>query len=241
MRLIVTRPKADAATLAQHLEEAGHEVLLAPLLSIRLADKLEVPERDYQAVLITSANGARALEQRAGLARLRSATAIVVGPASAEAAVRAGFERIEQADGDVHALVRSTVALLRPGNGPLLYISGAVTAGDLAATLQRSGFQVDRVVAYEARPAEALPGPCAEAIAADGADGVVLYSPRSARVWAKLVVEAGLAAAAMQMVHYCLSENVAGALREGLGEGVAVQVARQPNESALLELIAAAA
>jgi uroporphyrinogen-III synthase len=200
-----------------------------------------VPERDYQAILITSANGARALEGRAELARLREATAIVVGPASAEAAARAGFERIEQADGDVHALVRSVLALLRPGDGPLLYVSGAVTAGDLAATLQASGFEVDRVVAYEARPAEALPGPCAAAIAAGDADGVVLYSPRSARIWAKLVAEAGLAAAAMRMVHYCLSENVAGALREGLGDGVAVQVARRPNESALLELIPAAA
>jgi uroporphyrinogen-III synthase len=241
VRLIVTRPQADAAALAQRLEGAGHEVILAPLLSIRPMDELEVPERDYQAVLITSANGARALEGREDLARLRNATAIVVGPASAEAAAHAGFTRIEQADGDVHALVRSVLALLRPGDGPLLHVSGAVTAGDLAAMLQDSGFEVDRVVAYEARPAEALPGPCAAAMAAGGADGVVLYSPRSARVWAKLVTEAGLAEAAMRMVHYCLSENVAGALREGLGEGVAVQVARRPNESALLELVPAAA
>lgn len=241
MRLIITRPEADAAALARHLEAAGHAALLAPLLSIRPVDRLEVPERDYQAILITSANGARALEGRAELARLKGATAIVVGPASAEAAARVGFERIEQADGDVHALVRSTLALLRPGDGPLLYVSGAVTAGDLAAKLQGSGFEVDRVVAYNARPAEALPDLCAAAIAAGVADGVVLYSPRSARIWADLVVAAGLAAAVMRMVHYCLSENVANALREGLGEGVAVQVARRPNESALLELIPAPA
>jgi uroporphyrinogen-III synthase len=237
VRLIVTRPQADAAALAQRLEGAGHVVLLAPLLSIRPADRLEVPERNYQAVLITSANGARALEGRAVLERLRDATAIVVGPASAEAAARAGFERIEQAGGDVHALVRSTLALLRPGDGPLLYVSGAVTAGDLTATLQGSGFEVDRVVAYEARPAEALPGPCAAAIAASDADGVVLYSPRSARIWATLVAEAGLSRAAGELVYYCLSENVAGALREGLGNSAAVQVAQRPDESALLELI----
>lgn len=200
-----------------------------------------MPGRDYQAVLITSANGARALERRAELAQLRDATAIVVGPASAEAAARAGFVRIEQADGDVHGLVRSTVALLPPGDGPLLYVSGAVTAGDLAAKLQASGFQVDRVVAYEACPAEALPAHCTGAISAGDADGVVLYSPRSARIWASLVAEAGLSRAVAELVHYCLSENVAGALRETLGDGVAVQVARRPNESALLELIPAAA
>jgi uroporphyrinogen-III synthase len=239
VRLIVTRPQADAAVLAQQLEAAGHTVILAPLLSITPVDKLEVPGRDYQAVLITSANGARALEKRAELARLKDATAIVVGPASAEAAARAGFERVEQADGDVHALVRSTIALLRPGDGPLLYISGAVTAGNLAESLEASGFEVDRVVAYEARPAGALPGPCAAAIAAGGADGVVLYSPRSARIWAALVADAGLSRAASELVYYCLSENVAGALREGLGDGVSVQVARRPDEPALLELIPA--
>ncbi|HUE47417.1 MAG TPA: uroporphyrinogen-III synthase [Aestuariivirgaceae bacterium] len=241
MRLIVTRPEADAAALALQLEAAGHTVMLAPLLSIRAIDTLEVPERDYQAVLITSANGARALEGRAELARLKTATAIVVGPASAEAATRAGFERVEEADGDVHALVQNALALLRPGDGPLLYVSGAVTAGDLAATLQGAGFEVDRVIAYEARRAEALPGPCAAAIAAGGADGVVLYSPRSARVWAALVADAGLSRAASELVYYCLSENVAGAVRDGLGDGVAVQVARRPNESALLELIPALA
>jgi len=241
VRLVVTRPEGDAEALARRLEAAGHAVLLAPLLSIRPVDELEVPGRDYQAVLITSANGARALAGRAELARLQGATAIVVGPASAEAAARAGFGRIEQADGDVHALVRSTVALLRPGDGPLLYVSGAVTAGDLAAKLQASGFEVDRVVAYEARPAEALPAQCLAAIAAGDADGVVLYSPRSARIWAALVAEAGLAAAALQMVHYCLSENVAGALREELRDGVAVEVARRPDDAALLELIPAAA
>jgi uroporphyrinogen-III synthase len=38
VRLIVTRPEADAAALALHLEAAGHNVILAPLLSIRPVD-----------------------------------------------------------------------------------------------------------------------------------------------------------------------------------------------------------
>ena len=57
MRLIVTRPEADAAALALQLEAAGHDVILAPLLGIRPVAKLEVPERDYQAILITFGMG----------------------------------------------------------------------------------------------------------------------------------------------------------------------------------------
>lgn len=219
----------------------GHEVILAPLLSIRRADRLTIPERNYQAVLITSANGARALGGRPELQRLTGARAVVVGPSSAAAAASIGFSHIEQADGDVAALVGSAIAVLRPAGGPLLYVSGAVTVGDLAAKLEASGFDVDRVVAYEARPAKRLPKACAAALAAGKADGVLLFSPRSARIWVALVAAAGLVPAAAQLTHYCLSENVAGAVLSGLGAEVAVQVSPLPDEASLLAMIPAPA
>jgi uroporphyrinogen-III synthase len=240
MRLVVTRPQQDAEPLARQLVAAGHEVIMAPLLSIAPVGA-PIPERDYQAVLITSANGARALEGRRELERLKKAMAIVVGPASAAAALGAGFARVEQADGDVASLARTAIASLGPKNGPLLHVSGAVTAGDLASTLAESGFEVDRVVAYEAHPAQALPGDCAAEMAAGKADGVTLYSPRTARIWVELVLAADLATRAAQMNHYCLSDNVAREVHEGLGAGVAVQVAPRPDEAALIEMIPAPA
>lgn len=61
MRVIVTRPAEDAADLAATLSGMGHETILAPLLDIRLAPDADLPALPWQAVLITSANGARAL------------------------------------------------------------------------------------------------------------------------------------------------------------------------------------
>lgn len=237
MRLIVTRPLEDARPLGCRLEAAGHEVILAPLLSIRPVSGLAIPERAYQAVLITSANGVRALNGHPAFARLKRATAFVVGPASAAAAAGAGFARVEQADGDVAALVRTAIASLHPGDGPLLHVSGAVTAGNLASDLEASGFEVDRVVAYEARPVGELPEPCAAALEAGTADGVLLYSPRTARIWVALVTGADLAPAATRLVHYCLSDNVADMVRNQLGTAVAVKVAARPDEAALIEMI----
>jgi uroporphyrinogen-III synthase len=241
VRLIVTRPRADAGPLGRRLAAGGHEVIMAPLLSIRPVDSLAIPERAYQAVLMTSANSARALAGRPRLERLKGAAALVVGPSSAAAAASAGFARIEQADGDVAALARLAIATLRPEHGPLLYVSGAVTAGDLASALEASGFAVDRVVAYEARPVAALPKACAAALAAGKADGILLFSPRSARIWTTLVGAADLTAAAAKLVHYCLSENVAGAVCNALGPDVVVQVPPRPEEAALLEMIPAPA
>jgi len=237
MRLIVTRPLEDARPLGRRLAAAGHEVVVAPLLNIRRVGGLTIPEREYQAVLITSANGARALAGRAGFEHLTRATALVVGPASAEAAKLAGFARVEQADGDVAALARSAIANFRPVDGPLLYVSGAVTAGELAPALETAGFAVDRLIAYEARPADALPDACAAALRAGSAEGVLLFSPRSAGIWSSLVAAADLAPAALRLVHYCLSENVAESLRNGLGADVMVQVAPRRNEAALLKLL----
>ena len=237
MRLIVTRPAEDAALLCRRLEAAGHEPIVSPLLDIRRLAELAIPPRDYQAVLITSANGARALAGRPEIERLKAAVAFVVGPWSAEAARKAGFGQAEEAGGDVAMLARLAVARLRPQDGPLIYISGAVTAGDLTSILAASSFEVDRVVAYEARPAEALPEPCVAALEAGRAGGVLLYSPRTARVWVTLVKAAGMAPAATRLVHYCLSGNVAAVVREGLGKPVPLQVAPRPDEFALLEMI----
>jgi uroporphyrinogen-III synthase len=216
---------------------AGHTVIAAPLLSIRRIAEAPIPERPYQAVLITSANGARALAGRSELERLKSAPALVVGRSSAAAASGAGFARIELAGGDVAALARRAVQLLRPDDGPLLYVSGAVTAGELALILAASGFEVDRVVAYVASPAVELPKRCTTALAAGRVDGVILFSPRTARIWSTLVTAAGLAPAALRLVHYCLSQNVAAMVRNTLGAGVTVEVARRPDEAALLEML----
>ncbi len=239
MRLIVTRPRDEARPLARRLAAAGHDVILAPLLDIRPVADLTIPERGYQAVLITSANGPRALSGRPELERLKSAAALVVGPASARAARSIGFARVVQADGDVASLARSTIALLRPDDGPLLYVSGAVTAGKLTSVLEASGFEVDRLIAYEACPAESLPSACATALAAGRAHGVLLFSPRTARIWARLLASADLASAAAKLVHYCLSENVAAALRDHLGADVTVQVAPRPDEAAVLDMVGA--
>ena len=43
MRVLVTRPREDAAGLVAALEARGHEALLEPLLTITLRDKVDWP------------------------------------------------------------------------------------------------------------------------------------------------------------------------------------------------------
>src|SRR3954452_2213574 len=84
MRLLVTRPEPDATRTAQTLRGRGHEVLLAPLLSTQTVDaEFAGP---YGAILMTSANAARAIAAHGRARELRALPAYVVGNRTADAA-----------------------------------------------------------------------------------------------------------------------------------------------------------
>ena len=237
-RFIVTRPTRDAAPLMAQLAAMGHDTLEAPVIDIRFLVDAEIPAMPFQAVLVTSANGARALAHHRALERLKGAVAVAVGKTSAAAAREAGFERTLAAGGNVDHLIEMVKQQLQRGAGPLLYASGRQTTGGIADELGKAGFDVVRSVLYEAVAAEALPQGVIDAIARGEVDGVLLYSPRSASIWCRLALAAGMAHAMARLPHYCLSENVKRALDESGCGRVPTMVAARPEEAALLELLA---
>ena len=228
MRVAVTRPEEDAGPLTARLEAMGHEVVMAPLMTIRPREDVSIPDLRWQAIAVTSANGIRALPIDHKLTSFRTLT---VGPQSLKAAQGAGFTA-EALGGDGNGLAAFIRAELDPHAGPILYLSGAETAGDLEAQLKTSGFDCRRVVLYDAAPAATL-GEIAGALDAGALDAVLLYSPRSAKIWCGLVEAAGLAEKAAPVSHLCLSRNVAAALPEGWNTAVSAS----PDEAAILELL----
>ncbi|MFZ2467312.1 MAG: uroporphyrinogen-III synthase, partial [Parvibaculum sedimenti] len=136
----------------------------------------------------------------------------------------------------VHALAGLVLGRLSPGGGPLLHVAGAVTAGDLKGMLEARGFSVDRAVLYEAVTAEQLPEAAASALGEGRVDGALFYSPRTARQFAELVRIAGLEQELVTVTAYCLSTAVADALA-GL-PFKAVEIAAEPSQTSLLELLA---
>jgi len=235
MRLLVTRPEEDAIELAHLLAARGHEAVMASVMSIRYLDAAELPERAWQALLVTSANGARALARHRQAAALKNVRVLAVGPASAQAMADAGFRWVEAADGDADALAALVCLELSPDGGPLLHVAGSVVAGDLKAVLEVQGFEVERVALYEAVPVAALPSPAVRVIAEGRIDGVLLYSPRTARLFLSLVHKAGLESELAAITAYCLSPAVA----EALGDVavLTVKIAERPEQSAMLALI----
>lgn len=228
MRLLVTRPQADAARTAAALRERGHEVLLAALLRVEPIE-FAIASADYAAVVLTSANAARAIAHHPHRARLTALPAFTVGRQTAEATRAAGFANVRSADGDRNDLV----ALLRTRFGGsqkrLLHLAGEDRAGELADC----GMPVETVLAYRAVKAERFPPEAGAALASLG--GVLHFSRRSAEAYLDCAAAGGVLSVALAPIHFCLSRQVAEPLT---GAGAAdVRVAPRPNEAALIELV----
>jgi len=231
MRILVTRPRADAEALVAALAARGHEALVAPMLEIRApAPGAAPPDLDgVQALLFTSANGVRAL---AALTARRDLPVFAVGDASARAARAAGFARVESAGGDVADLVRLVLARCDPAAGALYHAAASRLAGDLKAALADAGFALRRDTLYESVAAQALPEALRAALASGRLDAATFFSPRTAATFVALVRDAGLAAACTRVTALCLSPAVAEALAPLAWR--AVEVAAAPTQDSLL-------
>ncbi len=64
MKVVVTRPREQAAELVGRLEELGHEVVVCPLVEIEPLGDDPIDVDGYDWVVVTSVNGARELRRR---------------------------------------------------------------------------------------------------------------------------------------------------------------------------------
>ncbi len=232
MKILVTRAQDDARRTAAELEARGHAAILAPLLDIRFRDGPEIDLGGVQAILATSANGIRALAPRT---TRRDVPVFAVGPQTADAARAAGFTGVKSADGDAVALAASAISWATPQAGALYHPAGAQTKGALAERLTAAGFIVRSETLYDAVPRAQLPPEVIAALKAGEIGAVLLYSPRSARIFAEAIRAATLEAACSHLDALCISEAAAKTLA-GL-EFRAVRMASQPNQEALLGLL----
>lgn len=232
MRVLVTRPTAQAALTADRLRRAGHEPVIASVTTVE-AVELSWPDAPWDAVLATSPNALRLLPGNRAI-KLTTLPIHVVGQATGEAARNAGFRDIRISAGHATALAADVLAHVAPG-ARLLYLAGMPRKPVLEETLQQAGRLLDVVVLYCAVSAPSLPAEVAAALRAGGVDAVLHHSREAAMRFADLVIDAGLQEAARHMLHLCLSADV--------GAGLArldvrlVRIAPEPTEAALLTLL----
>ena len=232
MRVLVTRPLEDARETEAHLGARGHKAVVAPLLRTDFHSGPDVDLKGVQAIVATSANGVRALARRTGR---RDIPVFAVGPQTTHVAQAEGFTNVKNADGDVAALAKALPLWASAEKGPLLHASGTNGAGELAKMLSTAGFQVRTEFLYDVSAVTRLPRALRGNLAQGRLDAVLLFSPRSSRIFAESVARAGLVDAASHLIGVCISQAAASALASlNMPD---IRIAKRPNENALLDCL----
>lgn len=225
--VILTRPLDQSLRFGAALEGrfgAAVRVIISPLMRLAFVP-CKIAQRDYQAVVFTSEAAVDATGQMAR--DVLPKTALCVGARTAVAASAAGFTTTS-ANGDVEALQR--LILTMQIKGPLLYLHGRDTTGDLAKRLSSAGIETVSVMVYDqvAQPfspeAEGMlrfPGPVI----------VPLFSPRSAVLLATALPADGQATLAIAALSGAVAEKAP-------DKGARLlRVAETPNADAMLDAV----
>jgi uroporphyrinogen-III synthase len=237
MRFLLTRPRSEAERTATALRAMGHDVVIAPVLTIETVPDAAIGPGPYAAVLMTSGNAARALAEHPRCASLAALDCFAVGSQTAAAAGQAGFATIHAAGGDGGDLAKLIGERLRERDKPLLYLAGDDRARDMAAELAPYGLRLEMVVVYRAKPARSFPAEVAAALKAGQFGGVMHYSRRSTAIFVDCVRAAGAEAEAARARHFCLSVRASEPL--AAINAKSISVAQNRDESAMLALISA--
>ena len=225
MLVLVTRPREQAADTVALLEARGHRALVEPLLRIVKLPPPAVDPGGIAALLLTSANTAPLLPSV-----LRSLPVLAVGEATAAAARAAGCTVLAVGTEDGRRLAEIAASMLPRRGGTLLHPGAAEPRPGLAEGLVAAGYDYRHLALYRTEPSTSLGAETVAALRDETLDAALFFSPRTAVVWRRLVIEAGLRPQVRRMMAISLSEAVAGELRP-LGWRALLVAARRDQEA----------
>lgn len=179
--VVVTRPADQAAELVDGLERAGAAALRVPALTVvppadgGAALRVALELTPFEWVVVTSANGARALAAAVEATGVTPPPVAAVGPRTADELARAGIEVALVPDTYV---AEALVEVFPPGRGAVLVVRPEVARTVVADGLRAKGLGVTEVIAYRTAPATIEPALAAQA---RDAEVVTFMSPLTAR------------------------------------------------------------
>jgi len=190
-RIVITRPQAQAAELAEKLAALGAVPVLFPTVEIVPLEDTgpleaavsQLAAHAYQWLIFTSANAVTAVCDRLPAGLPPGVRLAAVGPATARALAARGLTGAVIPE---EYVAESLAASLGAVSGQRVLLPQAAQAREaLAAALRERGAVVDELAVYRTVPA--VPAPAALAELQRGADAVLFTSGSAARSFARLL------------------------------------------------------
>lgn len=187
-RVVVTRAVEQSEQLVEALREQGAVPVLLPIVAFgppedpSLLDEAIRQLRRYDWMFLTSQNALRALEERCQFLKVSMAEAVsevriaAVGPATAEAVENVGLPVAYVATRHQGSALAEELAERVRGKRVLLPRSDRANP-ELVERLRRSGAHVVEVCAYRTIRSDKTDSAAAKAVAEEGAEAVLFFSP----------------------------------------------------------------
>ena len=246
---LIIRPQPDADRDVALLMRYGVPALASP--SMKRTDRThEIPESvNFSGIIMTSRNAVEAITKfdkvNSDTGRWAKLPVFVVGSATANAALEAGFSNIIRGTGGGAGLLAPisryfTEKMDKQKNGksfntklPLLWPSAVEISFDMVAALATHGVAVQRLPVYQMVANAGLDSTTTDKITEGAIGAVVAMSVRSVQIFRRNLDAAGKASSLAGMVLIAGSCSIAEAA--GIGWQT-VYIARQPRRSRLLAI-----
>lgn len=190
MHILLTRPIENINPTQQQLLALGHMVSCEPLLTVTTFNTSQ-PEGAFTGIILTSANGARALASNLhNLAQ--SLPVFTTGNGTQKAAEVAGFTNCTTISGSAKTLAQTLSSHLpNPTSQRLLYPCAKKTAQNMPQLLKKAGILCTQWPIYETSEAQVFSDKTANALQNKSIDAVFLYSLRTAKCFTRLISNEG--------------------------------------------------
>lgn len=222
--LWITRSAPFGLAIARKCGSEGLPALAVPVLQVSPLP-VSRPNHVPDAILFTSAQGVRLHSYDP---RWKDVAVLTVGDGTAEQALAKGYTDVRSAVGDVEDL-KALIAQTLPRRARIFLFGARDAAGDLDAFLRLSRYDVEQYIVYETRGS--TDGELRNAIdLLDRIDGICVYSPKDAERVSQLLGNRRWGGTI-----FCLSQACAARIEPR--DGLKVEVADRPSESALRQLV----
>ena len=234
--MLVTRPEPDCQSTLARLQALEIPAQAAAVMVRQTLDVSLPPPDGFTAMVLTSTNAIRSLDERGVLADYLQLPVFAVGDRTAREAEAVGFRRVSSAAGALQDLVNAMAIARLPG--PVFHPTGRYSAGDLAQAVAPLGIMVVTARIYDMVAVDSLPEDIMAALKDGRITEVLSYSRRTAEIFAQLTKSLDQAQKS-RLAMLCLSEAVAEPLLENHFNRISL--ADRPDEDAMMALALAVA
>ena len=211
MHILLTRPLEDCTDMISKFQSLGHQVSHLPLLKIKKVIYDEINLEGLKGIIFTSSNAVKFLDVKSINKNL---LCFCVGSATEKKARSVGFQNVITAEGNVENLKELIFRNFDKKNGKLIYVSGKTISMDLDQQLLREGYNIKRVLNYQAEHNEIFDENFVRSLKNNIPDIVYVYSQNSASSFLKFIKIYHSESLWMQTNLMCMSEKTSAILNE---------------------------